>query len=82
MGDSEYNFPSTGQHHANSWSFVSRFARPPLRVLIACQAQHTRIPIDSLLLSSYTESTPLGNQKAPPLIHYVAVDHEWKKVVL
>ncbi|ORX38577.1 hypothetical protein BD324DRAFT_367527 [Kockovaella imperatae] len=66
MGDAEYNFPTTGQHHANSWSF----------------AQHTKIPIDSLLLSSYAETTPLSSQKAPPLIHYVAVDHERKAVVL
>ncbi|KAK8854844.1 hypothetical protein IAR55_003583 [Kwoniella newhampshirensis] len=67
LGSSEFMFPSTGKHHANSWAF----------------AQHTNIPIDCLLLSSFTESSAsLIQQEAPPLVHYVAVEHDLKAVVL
>ncbi|ORY35472.1 hypothetical protein BCR39DRAFT_555621 [Naematelia encephala] len=67
LGNSDYNFSSTARHHANSWAF----------------AQHTNIPIDSLLLSSYTEQTPaLPRSKAPPLVHYIAVEHKLQAVVL
>ncbi|KAK4689511.1 hypothetical protein P7C73_g601, partial [Tremellales sp. Uapishka_1] len=67
LGNSDFNFPSTGKHHANSWAF----------------AQHTNIPIDSLLLSSYTESSAtFVQQKAPPLVHYIAVEHKLQAIVL
>ncbi|WWC90758.1 uncharacterized protein L201_005695 [Kwoniella dendrophila CBS 6074] len=67
LGSSDFMFPSTGKHHANSWAF----------------AQHTNIPIDCLLLSSFTESSAaLIQQEAPPLIHYVAVEHSLKAIVL
>ncbi|CAD6588545.1 MAG: hypothetical protein TREMPRED_005079, partial [Tremellales sp. Tagirdzhanova-0007] len=67
LGNSEYNFPSTVRHHANSWAF----------------AQHTNISIDDLLLSSYAESTPAFTQKkAPPLVHYIAVEHKLQAVIL
>nr|XP_031860024.1 uncharacterized protein CI109_004632 [Kwoniella shandongensis]KAA5527096.1 hypothetical protein CI109_004632 [Kwoniella shandongensis] len=67
LGSSEFMFPSTGKHHANSWAF----------------AQHTNIPIDCLLLSSFTESSAtLIQQEAPPLVHYVAVEHDLKAIVL
>jgi hypothetical protein len=47
------------------------------------QAQHTNIPIDCLLLSSYTESSAsFVHQKAPPLVHYIAVEHKLKAIVL
>lgn len=67
LGNSEYNFPNTMRHHANSWAFV----------------QHTNIPIDALLLSSYADSTPaFTQQKAPPLVHYIAVEHKLQAIVL
>jgi len=67
LGDSSFNFPSTGRHHSNAWSFC----------------HHTGIPIDSLLLSSYTEtSNKIIQKKVPPLIHYVAVDHSLKCIIL
>ncbi|WRT68330.1 uncharacterized protein IL334_005306 [Kwoniella shivajii] len=67
LGSSDFMFPSTGKHHANSWAF----------------AQHTNIPIDCLLLSSFTESSAaLIQQEAPPLVHYVAVEHSLKAIVL
>lgn len=67
LGNADFNFPTTGRHHANSWAF----------------AQHTNIPIDSLLLSSYSESSPaFSSAKAPPLVHYIAVEHKLKAIVL
>ncbi|WVR07474.1 hypothetical protein IAU60_004516 [Kwoniella sp. DSM 27419] len=67
LGTSDFIFPSTGKHHANSWAF----------------AQHTGLPIDCLLLSSFAEATAtLIQQEAPPLVHYVAVAHDLKAVVL
>ena len=47
------------------------------------QAHHTSLPIENVLLSSYTDSTPtLGEQKIPLLVHYLAVDHDAKAVIL
>lgn len=67
LGNSEFNFPSTGRHHSNSWAF----------------AHHTGIAIENLLLSSYTESSAtLIQRKAPPLVHYIAVDHSLKAIIL
>lgn len=66
LGNAEFNFPSTGRHHANSWAF----------------AQHTNIPIDALLLSSYTASPTFAQDKPPALVHYVAVEHDLKAIVL
>jgi hypothetical protein len=67
MGNADLHFPTTGRHHANSWAF----------------AQHTNIPIDALLLSSYSEVSPtIATDKAPPLVHYIAVEHHLKAIVL
>ncbi|WVF72728.1 hypothetical protein IAT40_007546 [Kwoniella sp. CBS 6097] len=70
MGQPEGPFPhltKRGKHHANSWSF----------------AEHVNIPIDCILLSSFTESSAtLSKQEAPPLIHYVAIIHEAKAIAL
>lgn len=67
LGNADVHFPTTGRHHANSWAF----------------AQHTNITIDSLLLSSYSESSPaFASDKAPPLVHYIAVEHHLKAIVL
>lgn len=67
LGNSDYNFPTTGRYHANAWAF----------------AQHTNIPIDALLLSSFTESSNATiPDKAPPLVHYIAVEHNLKAIVL
>ncbi|KAL7418974.1 hypothetical protein Q5752_006658 [Cryptotrichosporon argae] len=67
LGNSEFVFPSTGKHHANSWAF----------------AQHTKIPIDAILLSSSTGSSQgLSYEKAPPLVHYITVEHKLKTIVL
>jgi hypothetical protein len=67
LGNADMHFPTTGRHHANSWAF----------------AQHTNIPIDALLLSSFTESSPsFASDKSPPLVHYIAVEHHLKAIVL
>ncbi|WWC63225.1 uncharacterized protein I303_105825 [Kwoniella dejecticola CBS 10117] len=67
LGSSDFMFPSTGKHHANSWAF----------------AEHTNIPIDCILLSWFTESSAtLMQQEAPPLVHYVAVEHSLQAIVL
>lgn len=70
LGNADFNFPTTGRHHANSWAF----------------AQHTNIQIDALLLSSFTESEAyspaFAQEKAPPLVHYVAVEHSLQTIVL
>ena len=52
-------------------------------MILRVQAQHTNISIDDLLLSSYAESTPAFTQKkAPPLVHYIAVEHKLQAVIL
>ncbi|OCF42743.1 hypothetical protein I317_03474 [Kwoniella heveanensis CBS 569] len=70
MGQPEGPFPhltKRGKHHANSWSF----------------AEHVNIPIDCILLSSFTEPpAALVQQEAPPLVHYVAVIHEARAIAL
>ncbi|GMK55768.1 hypothetical protein CspeluHIS016_0208240 [Cutaneotrichosporon spelunceum] len=70
LGNADFNFPTTGRYHANSWAF----------------AQHTNIQIDALLLSSFTEteaySPAFAQEKAPPLVHYVAVEHTLQAIVL
>lgn len=70
LGNADFNFPTTGRHHANSWAF----------------AHHTNIPIDALLLSSFTEteaySPAFAPEKAPPLVHYVAVEHSLQAIIL
>ncbi|KAK1927073.1 Alpha/Beta hydrolase protein [Papiliotrema laurentii] len=67
MGSTDFTFPSTGRHHANTWSF----------------AQHTNLSIDCILLSSHTETTPsVCAQKASTLVHYLAVDHKLQSVIL
>lgn len=46
-------------------------------------AQHTNLPIDALLLSSYADPAPsIADDKLCPLVHYIAVDHEAKAIVL
>ncbi|TIB90068.1 hypothetical protein E3Q18_03902 [Wallemia mellicola] len=58
-----------GDHHANHHAF----------------AYHNNISIDAILLSSYTDP-PVGfnsdDNKICPLVHYVAVDHDAKSIVL
>ncbi|KAL7417827.1 hypothetical protein BDY24DRAFT_373037 [Mrakia frigida] len=67
LGATEFMFPTTGRHHANSWAF----------------AHHTNLPIDALLLSSYVDPGPaFAEEKLSPLVHYIAVDHAAQAIVL
>lgn len=66
LGNTDFHYTSAGGHHANSWAF----------------ARHTNIPINNLILSSYTETSPLSGHKAPPLVHYIAVEHHLRAIVL
>jgi hypothetical protein len=67
LGSTDFMFPSGGRYHPNTWAF----------------AQHTNLPIECMLLSSYVDPGPaLSNEKLNPLVHYIAVDHAAKAVVL
>ena len=60
----ESGVPVDSLHHANHHAF----------------AQHTRLPLSNILLSSFSTTT-LGS-RAPQLVHFVSVDHEIGAVVL
>jgi hypothetical protein len=94
LGATEFMFPTTGRHHANSWGKLARCcsltvldfraALTDLNIL-ACVAfaHHTNLPIDALLLSSYVDPSPnISQEKLAPLVHYIAVDHSQKAIVL
>lgn len=66
LGNTDFQYTTAGGHHANSWAF----------------ARHTNIPINNLILSSYTETSPLCGHTAPPLVHYIAVEHDLRAIVL
>ncbi|EIW67297.1 hypothetical protein TREMEDRAFT_64544 [Tremella mesenterica DSM 1558] len=62
-----YSFKTTTRHHANAQAF----------------ARHTGIETDNIILSSFLESPPVSpNVQAPPLVHYLVVDHSLKSVIL
>lgn len=67
IGTSEYNFATTDAHHANHHSF----------------AFHTNVPIDAILLSSYTAPSPaFDNSSMQPIVHYVTLDEKSSAIVL
>ena len=70
IGSCDWNNIPTNDHHANHHAF----------------AYHNNIPIDAILLSSYTDPPSAfnsnDNNKICPLVHYVAVDHAAKSIVL
>ncbi|PWN50265.1 hypothetical protein IE53DRAFT_369064 [Violaceomyces palustris] len=66
IGSLDYFFPDTSKHHANVWAF----------------AHHVGIPVDSILLNSFSEPTPFYSEKMSPIVNYVAVDDEAQAIVL
>ncbi|GAC73579.1 hypothetical protein PANT_9c00195 [Moesziomyces antarcticus T-34] len=66
IGSLDYFFPDTSKHHANVWAF----------------AHHVGIPVDAILLNSFSEAQPLFTEQMSPLVNYVAVDDAAKAVVL
>ncbi|CDU23960.1 uncharacterized protein SPSC_02589 [Sporisorium scitamineum] len=66
IGSLDYFFPDTSKHHANVWAF----------------AHHVGIPVDCILLNSFSEAQPLFTEKMSLLVNYVAVDDAAKAVVL
>lgn len=66
IGSLDYFFPDTSKHHANVWAF----------------AHHVGIPVDCILLNSFSEAQPLFTEQMSPLVNYVAVDDVAKAVVL
>lgn len=66
IGSLDYFFPDTSKHHANVWAF----------------AHHVGIPVDCILLNSFSEPQPLFTEQMSPLVNYVAVDQAAKAVVL
>lgn len=67
LGSTDFMFPSGGRYHPNTWAF----------------AQHTNLPIECMLLSSHVDPGPsLSKEKLNPLVHYIAVDHAAKAIVL
>ncbi|KAA1119605.1 hypothetical protein PGT21_029992 [Puccinia graminis f. sp. tritici] len=67
IGVDSFNYPNTRKHSANDHAFAS----------------HVGLPVDQILLSSFTEPNPvLGNEVLSPLVHYVSIDHDSKAVVL
>ncbi|SPO20012.1 uncharacterized protein UTRI_00404_B [Ustilago trichophora] len=66
IGSLDYFFPDTSKHHANVWAF----------------AHHVGIPVDCILLNSFSEAQPLFTEQMSPLVNYVAVDDAAKAVVL
>uniref|UniRef100_V5F0V9 sn-1-specific diacylglycerol lipase n=2 Tax=Kalmanozyma brasiliensis (strain GHG001) TaxID=1365824 RepID=V5F0V9_KALBG len=66
IGSLDYFFPDTSKHHANVWAF----------------AHHVGIPVDCILLNSFSEAQPLFTEQMSPLVNYVAVDDAAQAVVL
>ena len=66
IGSLDYFFPDTTKHNANVWAF----------------AHHVGIPVDAILLNSFSEPQPLSSERMSPLVNYVAIDDESKAVVL
>ncbi|GAC95547.1 lipase [Pseudozyma hubeiensis SY62] len=66
IGSLDYFFPDTSKHHANVWAF----------------AHHVGIPVDCILLNSFSEAQPLFTEQMSPLVNYVSVDDGAKAVVL
>ncbi|ORY04926.1 alpha/beta-hydrolase [Basidiobolus meristosporus CBS 931.73] len=54
------------RHHPNHYSF----------------ARHTSLPLESILLSSFTNISSLSSHRLHSLVHYVAVDHSAQAIVL
>ncbi|KAG0142066.1 hypothetical protein CROQUDRAFT_717865 [Cronartium quercuum f. sp. fusiforme G11] len=68
LGRDCFNYPNTPKHSANHHAFAS----------------HVGLPVDQIILSSYADpgQPMLGTSVLSPLVHYVAVDHSMKAVVL
>lgn len=68
IGDIPTDLPSTHHHHPNHHAF----------------AHHTGNSVEDILLSSYTDRSPLHlhNPSIHALVHYVTVDHAAKAIVL
>ncbi|KDN44703.1 hypothetical protein K437DRAFT_274489 [Tilletiaria anomala UBC 951] len=63
----EYLFADTQKHHSNIWAY----------------AHHVGIPVDNILLSSYTEGeTSFHSEKMSPIVNYISVDDDAKAVIL
>lgn len=67
LGSDSFNYPNTRKHSGNHHAFAS----------------HVGLPVDQILYSSFADSQPtLGNSVLSPLVHYIAVDHSVKSIVL
>ncbi|EGG09588.1 uncharacterized protein MELLADRAFT_77122 [Melampsora larici-populina 98AG31] len=67
LGSDSFNYPNTRKHSGNHHAFAS----------------HVGLPVDQILYSSFADSKPtLGNSVLSPLVHYIAVDHSVKSIVL
>ncbi|SPO39358.1 uncharacterized protein PSFLO_04839 [Pseudozyma flocculosa] len=66
IGSLDYFFPDTSKHHANVWAF----------------AHHVGIPVDCILLNSFSEPQSLSSERMSPLVNYVAIDDQAQAVVL
>lgn len=71
LGKTDHVFPSTSTHHAEHHAF----------------SYHTELPLDTILLSSFVDPgggyDSEGNVNSGiPLVHFVAVDHPSKAVVV
>ncbi|KAJ2963990.1 hypothetical protein NQZ79_g1160 [Umbelopsis isabellina] len=68
IGDMPHILPASHHHHPNHHAF----------------SYHTSVPVEDILLSSYTDSTLLSiqNPQINALVHYVTVDHAAEAVVL
>ncbi|CAM0137105.1 unnamed protein product [Umbelopsis sp. WA50703] len=68
IGDMPHILPASHHHHPNHHAF----------------SYHTAVPVEDILLSSYTDSTLLSiqNPQINALVHYVTVDHAAEAVVL
>ncbi|KAH8555683.1 hypothetical protein BGW37DRAFT_478194 [Umbelopsis sp. PMI_123] len=68
IGDMPHILPASHHHHPNHHAF----------------SYHTTVPVEDILLSSYTDSSLLSiqNPQINALVHYVTVDHAAEAVVL
>lgn len=87
LGATDFVFPSTRGVSSNAWgrcwAILPRQrdadgAAPSTQAF----ARHVGLPIEAILLSSYTVGSAALSPKLAPLVHFVAVDASREAVVL
>ena len=67
IGTAEYLFADTQKHHSNIWAY----------------AHHVGIPVDNIILSSFTEGeSSFHSEKMSPIVNFISIDDDAKAVIL